>query len=286
MNWVWRRLSTVKWQDAWEERLRFAAGHMAVMRFPNSSTIRVEVYCEKLAEAELLKSAFGGTVQRCPKQPPQAALVPARTQPLRIRGKLLVVHSEKEARAARREGLPVLLIPGGMAFGTGEHATTSTCLRLLCDAAARRKGEWSLLDLGTGTGILALAAKLWGAKKCLGLDNDPAAVRTARENAQVNGIRGVVFQRADVTRWRPKERYAIVTANLYSELLIAASDQVAAAVAEDGVLILSGMLREQAPECLKVFAKKGFRPAHPLPRGKWVTCLLERGGGVKGNRLR
>ena len=140
-----------------------------------------------------------------------------------------------------------------------------------------RGGAWNVLDLGTGSGILALAARQLGAKNALGLDNDRHAVRTARENAVLNGVaRGVKFRQADLLRrWEPDPTrpWAVVTANLFSNLLVALMPLMARALAPDGFLITSGILRTQAEEVQAAAASARFSRRR---RGKWVRCWPER----------
>ena len=162
-----------------------------------------------------------------------------------------------------------------MAFGTGEHATTAMCLRLLKDIARKHTpGSWDVLDLGTGSGILALAGKTFGAGSAFGLDNDPHAVRTARENAQLNGIsaRSVKFARADLLRWHGENgrTWPVVTANLFSELLIRLMPGVIApAVAPGSDLILSGVLGSQADEVVAAVGAVGLTLVTTKQRGRW-----------------
>ena len=159
--------------------------------------MRLEIYCAGEAEARGLAKRFGGRVRAVPAgswQPPPAT---APGHALGIGGRLWVTGREEELPALRaaHPGKAALCIPAAMAFGTGEHATTAMCLRLLAETARTLKadghgGAWELLDLGSGSGILALAGKMFGARSALGLDNDPHAVRIARENAALNGVRG------------------------------------------------------------------------------------------------
>ena len=135
-----------------------------------------------------------------------------------IRDKLIVVRSAKLGKQAAKDhpGRPILIIPAAMAFGTGDHATTATCLRMLSDFSATRTGRWEALDLGTGTGILALTARLLGAARCDAWDFDPACIRATRENSRVNGLRNVPAARVDVMDWTPSRQWEVVTANLFS----------------------------------------------------------------------
>src|SRR5213079_2251151 len=103
-----------------------------------------------------------------------------------------------------------LIIPAGVAFGTGEHATTAMSLRLLEKLTRRWKPGWSIVDLGTGSGILALAGKRFGANRVIGIDNDPTAIATAKENARLNKIDNVDFRVTDVRRWKPPPKIDIV----------------------------------------------------------------------------
>ena len=190
----------------------------------------------------------------------------------------------RRALSARRDGgreepsrtARMLIIPAAMAFGTGDHATTATCLRMVCDFAAARAsaGRWEALDLGTGTGILALAARLLGAARCDAWDFDPACVRAARENARLNRLRGVPAARVDVTEWTPSRQWDLVTANLFSDLLIKVSARIAAAVKPGGRLILSGMLaaqgrRRRSPPSMRM----ALDFERVVKKGKWVTAL-------------
>src|SRR6185436_3140265 len=106
--------------------------------------------------------------------------------PIRI-GRRLEVISEPGPPSGPA-GRPQLIIPAAGAFGTGEHATTAMSLRLLEEITRNRPHSWRLLDAGTGTGVLALAARRLGAREVRGLDNDPQAVAHARQNAQLNRI--------------------------------------------------------------------------------------------------
>ena len=243
---VWRKLSAAKWEDVWWDRLSEVADRLAISSFAGAKTIRLEAFQLTKSQAEKLRRTFGGQVaaqrksKALPPPPPRA--------PIRVRGRLVVVATgrERELAARKRGRAKVLVIPAGMAFGTGDHATTSTCLRLLADAADALAGEpWQLLDLGTGTGILALAARLLGAHRAEAGDFDRDSVRTARENARLNGIRGVAVRKLDVRQWKPQRTWPLVTANLFSGLLIEAAPTIAAAVAPGGSLIFSGILREQ-----------------------------------------
>ena len=272
----WSKLASAKWEDAWVERLRFLGpGRLAIFSLPGSRRIRLEAYALNKRDAARLAAAFGGQVR---KMKGEAALLAgnALSAPLLIRDRLVVVRSARAAKAAARghPARPLLIIPAAMAFGTGDHATTGTCLRMLCDFAAGREGErWEALDLGTGTGILALAARVLGAARCDAWDYDPACVRAARENGRLNRLRGVPVARVDVTGWTPARQWDLVTANLFSAVLIKISAKIAAAIKPGGRLILSGMLAPQAEETLAAFQALGVGFQRVVKKGKWVTAL-------------
>jgi ribosomal protein L11 methyltransferase len=235
-------------------------------------TLRIEAHQLTKAEADLLVREFSGQIK--PAKPLTAKeLEPEPRPPLRIRKKLTVVGSAKEHTAEIKAGHPCLFIPATVAFGTGEHATTATCLRLLVDIARTLPPGWEALDLGTGSGILALAAKLLGAGRVEAADFDATAIRVARENAKANSIRGIVFRRFDVTQWQPSRTWPLVLANVYGPILIEAAPRIASAVAKGGHLILSGILREQTDSVLAAFRAQGLRLLRRVAKGKWVTCL-------------
>ena len=280
---LWSRISSVKWEDAWIERLRFAGEqNLVIKKFPASRSIRLDLYTDATT-AKKLKSAFGGTVRPFDAagwQPP----APKITDPLRVAGQLRIYRDRELFRKERAtgKGLP-LLIPSGMAFGTGDHATTARCLQLLVEAAAPLRasgGKWSMIDLGCGSGILALAAEKLGAAKILGCDFDEACVRISRENALLNKLPLARFLKADVLRWKPPEKkgaYDIVAANLYSTILTAASAMIVEAIQPGGVLILSGILAVEEKTIVDTFSS--LRHVKTLKRGKWAAIMLRKGGG-------
>jgi ribosomal protein L11 methyltransferase len=272
---LWSKLASAKWEDAWIERLQcLGPGRLAVFSLPGSRRIRIEAYGLKSREAARLVATFGGQARKM--KSPATPRIAAHPAPLLIRDRLVVVRSPAAAKAAARRhpGRPLLVIPAAMAFGTGDHATTATCLRIVSDFASSRNGlRWEALDLGTGTGILALAARRLGAARCDALDNDPACIRATRQNARLNNLRNVPVSRVDVTAWTPARHWDLITANLFSEMLIKISPQIAAALKPDGRLILSGMLAPQADETLSAFQTSGLKFQRIVKKGKWVTAL-------------
>ncbi len=273
---IWRKLSTVKWEDAWGERLAWLGQRLVMFTLPNSQSLRIEAYHLTRSEADKLVGEFGGTL-RTARPLTKRELEPKPRPPLRVRGKLLVVSTDKERALAAMQHpeTPVMLIPATVAFGTGEHATTATCLRVLADVAHELRGsEWDALDIGTGTGILAFAARVLGAHRVQAGDFDPVAVRVAKENAVANKVAGIRFARTDVLKWSPQRRWSVVLANVFSATLIAAAPRIAGAVERNGRLILSGILRTQEREVVAAFRSEGFRVERAVRRGKWVTLLL------------
>ena len=277
---LWSRISSVKWEDAWVERLRFAGEqNLVIKKFPASRSIRLDLYTDA-STARKLKKAFGGGVSPFSLanwQPP----APKKTSPLRIGG-VLRIYGNKDRFSQEHgigRGLP-LLIPSGMAFGTGDHATTARCLQLLVESSAplRASGKpWSLLDLGCGSGILALAGEKLGAHKVLGCDFDAACVRISKENARLNKLARARFLKADVLKWKARElggTYDIVTANLYSTILTAAAPMIIKAMKSGGTLILSGILAVEEKAILKTFST--LRHVKTLKRGKWAAVLLRK----------
>jgi len=278
VRFVWRKLTTVKWEDAWQERLRWLGQRLVMFTLVSSRALRIEAYHLTRAESAMLVREFGGSV-RAGRALTARELEPKLRPPLRVRGKLLVVSTEKErALAARRcPNIPTLLIPATVAFGTGEHATTATCLRLLADVARELRGrEWDALDLGSGSGILALAARMLGARKVEATDFDATAVRVAKENAAANQVAHVRFVRSDVLKWSPPRQWPVVLANVFSTTLIAAAPTIASAVEKGGRLILSGILRTQEREVMLAFRQQGCRLKRAVRKGRWVTLLTRR----------
>ena len=274
---LWSRLSSIKWEDAWVERLRFAGEqNLVIKKFPASRSIKLDLYTNA-STGKKVKAAFGGTLRPFDAagwQPPASKIA----DPLRISG-VLRIYRDKKLFAKERsagKGIP-LLIPSGMAFGTGDHATTARCLQLLVEAVDPLSASgkpWSVLDLGCGSGILALAAETLGAQKVLGCDFDAACVRISKENAQLNKLRRSRFLKADVLHWKAPGSYNIVAANLYSTILTAASPMILKSIKPNGILILSGILAVEEKALLKTFAS--LRHLKTLKRGKWAAVMMKK----------
>ncbi len=269
---VWKRIAPVKWADAWEERLRFLGMERLVFtEIKGMRSIRIEAYGVTRGEGEHLLKEFGGKLHELRDADWTSALTKV-PPPLNIRGKLLVVSQPGQVNGLAGSEL---IIPGGIAFGTGHHATTSMCLRMLCDVVdALHPEPWSMLDIGTGTGILALAAMKLGARNVLGTDFDPQAVRTCKENARVNrATRRVRFERQDVLSWTPESRWDVVAANLYSSVLMQAAPTIVRCLKPQGRLLLSGILRSQEDETLGAFHALGMSTVRVVRKGKWICAL-------------
>jgi len=153
-------------------------------------------------------------------------------------------------------------------------------LRLLEQLTRDWKPGWLLVDLGTGSGILALAAKRFGAGRVIGIDNDPAAISVAKSNAQLNKVRGVSFQLGDVNKWNSAQETDVITANLYSNLLI----EILPKLGGNGWLILSGILRSQQKESVRALKRNRFGIINMKRLGKWVAILAKRSDSVAGRR--
>ena len=274
----WRRLSSVKWEDAWTERLRFLGPEkIAFITWEGSHALKIEAYCDKRTGQGLV-ARFGGRLTKLEGQVWEGN-TPSPRGPLSIRVKLKIFSDEPSWRAWRSVNRKpaAIFIPAGMAFGTGEHATTGTCLRLLADLTGKLpQGGYTALDLGTGAGILAIGALALGATFVEAIDYDPVAVRIARENASANALRRIKVSRANVTRLEVSHPFDVVLANLFSDTLIAAAPRIASAAKPGGWLIFSGVLKEQVREVEHAFESVGFSSLNILRRGKWCAGICQR----------
>ena len=130
-----------------------------------------------------------------------------------------------------------------------------------------------MLDAGTGSGILALAARCLGAARVLAIDNDPLACAVAQRNARSNRLRNIEFRMSDVLKLKLKTKVDVITANLFSELLIRALPGWSQRLVRGGFLILSGILRAQEREVLAALRRNGFVLQEARRRGKWVALF-------------
>lgn len=272
----WTRLSSVKWEDAWEERLRFLAPEqVAFITWPDSRALKIEAYCDERTAKQLVKR-FGGRATKIAPHVWTGDLSRPRA-PLAIRGRLRIFSDEPSWEAARgKDGAEPVLIPAGMAFGTGEHATTATCLRFLCDLAPELPEGFAVLDLGCGSGILGIAAEKLGAGSVGAVDFDPVAVRITKQNARKNRCRRVTASVGDALKMTERRRYHVVLANLFSDVLIAAAPRITRSVKPGGWLIFSGVLRKQAGEVAAAFEKEGFSAPRIVTRGKWCAGICKK----------
>ncbi len=160
------------------------------------------------------------------------------------------MESSKGDEPTGNPPLRIVILPS-MGFGTGHHATTRLCLAALQAVGARDK---QVVDVGTGSGVLALAAAVLGARESLGIDVDVDAVQSARENLDLNpGITGVRFEVADL-RERPLPRADIVLANLTGAVLVQNASLLLAATAPAGILIASGLQAHERDAVVAAFA--------------------------------
>jgi ribosomal protein L11 methyltransferase len=191
-------------------------------------------------------------------------------------GRFLVHRGQADAPAP---GGPVgIEIEAGLAFGTGAHASTVGCL-LAIDALARGRRVRRVLDLGTGTGILAIAAlKAWPCR-ATATDIDPVAVRVARANAARNGV-GARMHAAVGPGPRALAgragRFDLVLANILVRPLAAMAPALVRRVAPGGLVVLSGLLAADENEALAAYRAHGFALAARVAAGHWVTLLLGR----------
>ena len=262
---LWRRLASQQWRNDNKVRLRARTGdRLTIIERSGQKRLQLEVASRFRAELQSLVREFGGRVLKLPHDWLKRFSREQQTEPIRIGKRLIIVRSRKDRKLTNQ-----LTIPSGAAFGTGEHATTAMSLRMLEKLTRRWKPGWSIVDLGTGSGILALAATRFRATRVIGIDNDPVAISTAKENARLNKIRAVEFHAGDVRRWKSSRQMDIVTANLFSELLIKILPKLKAA----RWMMLSGILRNQERDVTRALGRHKIDIVQVRRRGKWVAIL-------------
>jgi ribosomal protein L11 methyltransferase len=259
---VWRRRASARWLAANKELLGDIAGdRLAIVQAPNRKMALVEIAGTNRRELEKIRTRFGGGIEKLPRDW-LGRVRQQRAKPVKI-GKQLTICGSGPRSSTR------LIIPASAAFGTGEHVTTAMSLRLLEQMTRSLPNGWSMLDLGTGSGILALAARVFGAKRAVAIDSDPLAISVAKANARLNKISGIEFRVDDARKFSGAARFDVVCANLYSELLI----KILPKLKRNKKLILSGILRDQETSVQRALRRNGLRIITIRRRGKWIALF-------------
>lgn len=187
-------------------------------------------------------------------------------------GKALLVKPSWSKKRPRKNQAVVILDPG-LSFGTGQHPTTSFCLNEL--VRCRKMGvTQSFLDIGTGSGILAISATKLGYRPVDAFDFDPEAVRVARENARKNRVdTKLKLTRGDITKLplKPAKQYDLVCANLISNLLMAEKRRIVNRVKPDGTLVLAGILAKEFPEVERIFTGLKMKLVASRVENEWCS---------------
>lgn len=189
-----------------------------------------------------------------------------------------------------------ICIDAGQAFGTGHHETTMGCLASLDRLKHRGQQYRNIIDVGTGTGLLAFAARsLWPAAAIIASDIDPVAVEVSAENARINGIAtgplpGAIKLLAsnglDHIAIGRRAPFDLIIANILAGPLIALAPQIAAAAAPNTVLILAGLLKAQQSDVLHAYIREGFRLRHVQLENEWPCLTLVKAKDYGSSRTR
>ncbi len=217
---------------------------------------RLKTVVEKLADADWLAMALSG-------------LPPVRA------GRFFVYGAHDKGLAPTNT--VNLRIEAGAAFGTGHHGTTVGCL-FAYDTLIKARRFGRVLDVGCGTGVLAIAAARTGSRVAVGTDIDGPSVRIARENAELNGAdaRFVLASGLGHRLVRASGPYDLVFANILAPPLVALAQDIKGALKPGGMAILSGLLRTQERRVLAAYRSRGFRLVRRLHRDAWATLVLQR----------
>lgn len=189
-------------------------------------------------------------------------------KPFAITKGLIITPTWEEYSAQDNE--QVITMDPGMAFGTGHHATTSLTLDFIREILSTEKGQ-TVLDVGTGTGILGMGAALFGATRVLGIDNDPEAVRVATENVALNSLDSIM-EVSVVALQQIDEPFNLIVANIIHDALITMSDDFKRILTTKGNLVLSGILHgEQEQNIIRVFTDCGFTFTEKKQLEEWAA---------------
>ncbi len=202
-----------------------------------------------------------------------------------IRAGRFFVHTPAHRREVP-EGAVALEVDAGRAFGTGHHETTTGCLLALDTLKEKGLGFDNILDLGTGTGLLAFAAlKLWPSARVAASDIDPVSIEVTEENAGINSIplgtgKGevelVVSSGLEHERIQARAPYDLIIANILAAPLIDLAPSVAAALQAGGRLILAGLLDSQAEKVAAAYRRQGLMASFSIVRGDWPTLVMRK----------
>jgi ribosomal protein L11 methyltransferase len=197
-------------------------------------------------------------------------------EPMTIGNLWLVTPSWKREQVDPADRILIQIDPG-MAFGTGTHETTRGCLELLEKYWATTPPESSLLDVGTGTGILAIAAiKLQPKATVIGFDVDPEAITVAEENAEINCVAFDLTLETNRLSSYVGQTFDVVLANLTADVILPLAEDLAQVVKAEGILIVSGILNEQGDEVVQTLESLGLALLESKPDGEWVSFALRR----------
>jgi ribosomal protein L11 methyltransferase len=204
-----------------------------------------------------------------------------------VRAGRFLVHGAHD-RGERRVNDLGIEIEAALAFGTGHHGTTKGCLLALGEEFKRRRPRHAL-DVGTGTGILAIAAAKALRRRIVAGDIDPEAIRVAQGNARLNGVGGLIgfYTGPGVRHFATARQYDLVTANILARPLMRLAPSLARVLAPGGTLILSGLLVADVPGVLAAYAAQGLRLRKRSLIEGWATLDMKKGGvGPRPARLR
>lgn len=289
-------MSKVETKELWSIRIDFAARPdearrmqietvmealgIALSSFEDGRGWRMETIAEakpRVAEVRAALKPFGvaATIARLPQRnwvlESRKGLPPLKAGPF-------FIHGEHDRDKRPKQGV-ALEIDAGMAFGTGRHETTMGCLKALLRLKKTHKFK-RILDVGTGTGILAFAAWYLFGQPVIAGDNDKDAVRVAKENAVINGlkkhVRIVSSDGYKAKAIRDHAPYDLITANILANPLIALAPALARNLARNGRAVLSGLMTNQAKDVLAAHRAVGLELDFQLRLGDWSVLVLKK----------
>jgi len=199
-------------------------------------------------------------------------------EPVRVTDDLVIAPSWKEEEAEHLDSKYLIVIDPKMSFGTGHHETTRLCLRAIEKVNVKKM---SVLDVGTGSGVLAIYALMRGAARAIGIDTDDWAVENVEENRDLNGLaadRFTVFCGNLASTIDSEDKFDLILANIHRNILIESSEEIASHSLPGSTLILSGLLVYDSAEVAEEYRSLGYQLVEELREHEWSALLMKYAG--------